>query len=137
MYSVSDSHSASHILIVDDDEINRWIAKCLVERLGHQVTTVINGAEALAATMSTSFDLVLMDIEMPVMNGLEATRALRKRERGGAHMPVVALTALGPGSLRRILDAGLDGYLAKPASLEELRKMLESLLPRKERASCG
>jgi two-component system sensor histidine kinase/response regulator len=92
-----------------------------------------NGREALEALEKESFDLVLMDVQMPVMDGFEATAAIRKKEGGsGVHLPVVALTAHAmKGDREKCLAGGMDGYLTKPIRPQELDELLESYLARR------
>jgi CheY-like chemotaxis protein/HPt (histidine-containing phosphotransfer) domain-containing protein len=100
--------------------------------MGHSVTLVGNGKEALSALEAGSFDLVLMDVQMPEMDGLEATLALRRREEGTGHRtPVLALTAYAmKGDRDRCLAAGMDGYLSKPIQEKELADALRMLAPK-------
>jgi signal transduction histidine kinase/ActR/RegA family two-component response regulator len=114
------------ILVAEDNEVNRVLIERVLERSGHRVMTVTNGLAALAALEDRSFDAVLMDVHMPDMDGLEATRELRKREsKRGGHMPVIALTALAiKGDAERCLDAGMDAYLSKPLKKEDLFALL-------------
>ncbi len=114
------------ILVAEDNEVNRVLIERVLERSGHRVMTVTNGLAALAALEDRSFDAVLMDVHMPDMDGLEATRELRKRESNrGGHMPVIALTALAiKGDAERCLDAGMDAYLSKPLKKEDLFALL-------------
>jgi len=111
--------------------VNQLFACRLLKKLGHEVTVADNGGEALAAFEHSSFDLVLMDMQMPVMDGIEATQAIRAREADSQqHLPIVALTANAVASDReRCLAAGMDDYLAKPFSLPQLMEVLERWLP--------
>ena len=104
------------ILLVEDNVVNQQVASSLLTRRGHHVTVVENGREALARLDQETFDLVLMDLQMPVMGGLDATVAIRFRERvTGQHVRIVAMTAHAMNSDReRCLSAGMDGYLSKP-----------------------
>ncbi len=106
----------AHVLLVEDNVVNQQVASGLLTRRGHQVTVVQNGQEALERLDKDTFDLVLMDLQMPVMGGIEATVAIRLRERGtGRHLRIVAMTAHAMSSDReRCLAAGMDGYLSKP-----------------------
>jgi CheY-like chemotaxis protein len=113
------------ILIVDDNEINRFVALRQVERLGYEGVTACNGEEAVQAVAGGDFAAVLMDCQMPVMDGYEATREIRRREAGQRHMPILALTAHALAKERdKCLRAGMDGYLTKPARLDVLRSVL-------------
>jgi two-component system, sensor histidine kinase and response regulator len=122
------------VLLAEDNTINQRLATRLLEKRGHRVTVANNGQEAIAQLQGSSFDLVLMDIQMPVIDGLEATRMIREREtETGTHQPIVALTAHAvKGDQERCEAAGMDGYLAKPIRPEELDAVLQkymSILP--------
>ena len=115
------------VLLAEDNSINRLAIKGILQSEGHQVTAVGNGAEALAALEKESFDLVLMDVEMPVMNGIEAVRRIRS-DRTGKYDPditVVAITAHDMQEDRDMtIEAGMDGHITKPVDLSELRIVL-------------
>jgi two-component system sensor histidine kinase/response regulator len=115
------------ILLAEDNPVNQKLAIRLLEKRGHEVTLAENGREALTALDKQSFDLVLMDVQMPEMDGLEATRLLRTQEQAtGKRQAVVAMTALAmKGDRERCLGAGMDGYLTKPIRPQELDEMLE------------
>ena len=117
------------ILLAEDNPVNQKLAVRLLEKRGHQVALACNGREALACLDNGRFDLVLMDVQMPEMDGLEATRTIRRNEDGtGAHLPIVAMTAYAmQGDQERCLAAGMDGYVSKPVSPKELFAVLESL----------
>jgi PAS domain S-box-containing protein len=118
------------VLLADDDEVTRFSASRLVEIAGHKVRAVENGELALQALRDDHYDLVLMDIQMPVMDGVEATRAIRQGMGGNnsTTIPIVAMTAYAMlGDRERFLDAGMDDYIAKPVEVEELNKVLERL----------
>jgi two-component system sensor histidine kinase/response regulator len=104
------------ILLVEDNPINQKVAARLLEKAGHAVTVAENGRVALDIVTARQFDLVLMDVSMPEMDGLEATAAIRQREAGtDRHLPIVALTAHAMvGDRERCLGAGMDGYVTKP-----------------------
>jgi CheY-like chemotaxis protein len=104
------------ILLVEDNLVNQRLATRVLEKAGHAVTVAGNGVEALVQHASRPFDLVLMDVSMPQMDGLQATAAIRKREEGTQrHTPIVALTAHAlVGDRERCLEAGMDGYVSKP-----------------------
>jgi two-component system sensor histidine kinase/response regulator len=115
------------ILVVEDIEVNQKLAKKLLEKMGHEVKLVANGAEACEAIQEQAFDLALMDLQMPVMGGLEATQKIRESERGtGRHIPIVAMTAhAAPQDQRRCQEAGMNGYVSKPIRPEALRTEIE------------
>jgi two-component system sensor histidine kinase/response regulator len=115
-----------HVLLAEDNRINQKIATRLLEKRGHHVALAENGDEALAALAQRSFDLVLMDVHMPGIDGIEATKAIREQEKStGLHQPVIAMTALAmTGDRERCLAAGMDGYLSKPIDLQKLDEVL-------------
>ncbi|MEM7416444.1 MAG: ATP-binding protein [Gemmatimonadota bacterium] len=115
--------AAGHVLLVEDNAVNRAIATKLLEKLGVEVTVAVDGSQAVAACERSEFSLVLMDCQMPVMDGYDATIAIREREKTvGGHVPIVALTASAQESdKRRCLAAGMDAFLSKPLSVGELR----------------
>jgi two-component system sensor histidine kinase/response regulator len=102
--------------------VNRFLAVRLLEKEGHYVHPAVNGAAAIAALEREAFDLAVMDLQMPDMDGFEATAAIRARERAsGAHLPIIALTANAMvGDRERCLRAGMDGYLSKPIDIQRL-----------------
>src|SRR5665213_2311814 len=117
-----------NILVAEDNVVNQKLARRLLEKRGHKVMLAGNGRAALKALEAASFDLVLMDVQMPDIDGLQATEELRRREQlTGAHCPVVAMTALAmKGDKERCLAAGMDGYLSKPIRSQELDAVLDS-----------
>lgn len=114
------------ILLVEDGIANQKLALGLLERWGHTVTVANDGREALQSVESGTFDVILMDLQMPGMDGLEATVAIREREREtGAHIPIIAMTAHAlKGDRERCLSSGMDGYLSKPVRKQELYEAL-------------
>ena len=121
------------LLVADDNEVNRLVASATLERLGAQVELVCDGREVLAALDGSRFDAVLMDLDMPHIDGFEATRRLRERERarGAARLPVIAMTAIGPGEeTARMQAAGIDGYAGKPIQTALLVRELRSVMAR-------
>jgi CheY-like chemotaxis protein len=104
------------ILLVEDNPINQKVGQRLLEKAGHTVVLAANGREALDRVFAHAFDLVLMDVQMPEMDGLEATLAIRHSERdSGRRLPIVAVTAHAmKGDRERCLEAGMDGYVTKP-----------------------
>jgi signal transduction histidine kinase/CheY-like chemotaxis protein len=121
------SERPARVLVVEDNVVNQRVAVGLLTRRGHQVTVTSNGREALAALESEHFDLVLMDVQMPVMDGLEATIAIREGERvTGQHVRIVAMTAHAMNRDReRCLAAGMDGFLSKPIDPRMLFAVIE------------
>ena len=117
------------ILLAEDSLVNQKLALGLLEKRGHAVTVANNGREAIAKTESQTFDLALMDVQMPEMDGLEATAAIRARERRhGGHLPIIAMTAHAmKGDRERCLEAGMDGYVTKPIRTRALFDAIESL----------
>jgi signal transduction histidine kinase/DNA-binding response OmpR family regulator/HPt (histidine-containing phosphotransfer) domain-containing protein len=118
------------VLVAEDNEVNRRLATRLFERRGHEVVTVENGDLAVKATAASRYDLVLMDVQMPVMSGLEATVAIRQRElETGGRVPIVALTARAlKGDAELCLAAGMDAYITKPLKAAELMSAAERLV---------
>jgi CheY-like chemotaxis protein len=119
------------ILVADDVVVNQKILQRMLEKLGHVATSVANGQEAADIVSTQTFDLVFMDVQMPVMDGLEATVAIRQRERlSGAHLPIVAVTAHAmQGDKERFLEAGMDGYVSKPLGQAEVLAAIAAALP--------
>jgi CheY-like chemotaxis protein len=115
------------VLLVEDNVVNQRVAAGLLTRRGHDVTIAQHGEEALALLATDRFDVVLMDLQMPVMSGIEATRAIRARESGsGEHIRIVAMTAHAmDGDRQRCLEAGMDGYLSKPINPPRLFTAVE------------
>ena len=118
------------ILVAEDNVINQKLATRLLEKWGHNVTLVTNGAEALDAVGNLNFDLVLMDIQMPVMDGMEAVTRIREHERGSnRHLPVIALTAHAMKEDEEMcIAAGMDGYVTKPIDAEVLQAAIRRVL---------
>jgi two-component system sensor histidine kinase/response regulator len=123
-----DPHQRLDILLAEDNIVNQKLAMRLLEKRGHKVMVVGNGREALAALAYRPYDLVLMDVQMPELGGIEATIMLREKEKlTGAHQHIVAMTALVMKNDReRCLEAGMDGYLAKPIRPQELDEVLDA-----------
>jgi CheY-like chemotaxis protein len=117
------------ILLAEDNPVNQVVAVRLLERRGHRVTVVPNGREAVTAVARESFDLVLMDVQMPEMDGLEATAAIRRAEAAtGAHVPIIAMTAHAmKGDAERCHAAGMDGYIPKPIRPPDLYAVVDDI----------
>jgi PAS domain S-box-containing protein len=114
------------VLLAEDNPVNQRLAMRLLEKLGHQVTLVDNGLAVLERAGRGGFDLILMDVQMPGLDGLAATRQIRMREQGqGGHVPIIAMTARAmAGDRERCIEAGMDDYLSKPVDSAQLRDML-------------
>jgi CheY-like chemotaxis protein len=128
----SESGEARHILLVEDNPVNALVAQTMLEHFGFSVTSVDNGADALDCLERHNVDLVLMDCEMPVMDGIETTRRIRERERlsGRPQVSIVALTANGfDVFVERCAPAGMNGHLIKPFRPQELAQVLTQHLP--------
>ncbi len=124
------ARSPLRILLAEDNPVNQKVAVRLLEKVGHTVTVAGNGREALTALQRESYDLVLMDVQMPEMDGLEATSAIRQTEAStGVHLPILAMTAHSMrGDRERCLGAGMDGYISKPICLAEMMQAIDGLL---------
>lgn len=125
------------ILLVEDNPVNETLTINLLNKQGHHCTAAHNGQEALDAYAKQPFDLILMDVQMPIKDGLETTREIRAIEkRTGQHMPIVALTAHAMiGDKERCLQAGMDAYISKPIQSYQLFQTIQSVLPNSESAS--
>jgi signal transduction histidine kinase/DNA-binding response OmpR family regulator len=130
-HSVRESQRPMRILLAEDNAVNQLVALRILEKRGHTVVVALNGREAVAAVEREPFDVILMDVQMPELDGLEATAFIRKAEAGtGRHVPIVALTAHAMREDReRCLNAGMDQYLAKPFKAGDLIDTIEQLLP--------
>ncbi|HXL20968.1 MAG TPA: two-component regulator propeller domain-containing protein [Candidatus Dormibacteraeota bacterium] len=124
----------ARILLAEDNSVNQTLALRLLEKRGYSVTIAGDGRAALAALERASFDLVLMDVQMPEMNGLDATAAIRAKEAStGEHIPIIAMTAHAlKGDEDRCLAAGMDAYISKPIRTSELFAVIESTLARRK-----
>ena len=123
-----------NLLLVEDNIVNQKVASKLLTRLGHQVTLAVNGREAVEAVQETTFDCILMDVQMPEMDGLEATRVIREQEAeaGKNPVPIIAMTAHAlQGDKERCLDAGMNNYISKPVQTDRLRQTLEDCVEHK------
>jgi CheY-like chemotaxis protein len=135
-YSLRDSLEpplSLRVLLAEDNEVNQKLAQRLLEKRGHRVTVTNNGSQAVRTLEKQPFDLVLMDMQMPEMDGLEATAAIREKERfSGLHTPIIALIAHAmKGDKERCVAGGMDGYLAKPIRPQELDELLAKYTSRR------
>ena len=127
------------ILLAEDNPVNQLFARRLLEKNGHRVTLAMDGEAALRALGRDTFDIVLMDVQMPVMDGLEAARRVRERERGTeSHIPIIAMTAHAMAGDRDIcLKAGMDGYVSKPIDSRELLSAIAGATRTGDSSSAG
>lgn len=120
------SGMSGRVLVVEDNVINQRLAKRLIEKLGYQVDVAADGNEAVTALRGRSYDLILMDCQMPVMDGFEATRQIRRNAAVGSHIPIIAMTAKAmSGDREQCLTAGMDDYITKPVNFSELTSTIE------------
>jgi two-component system, sensor histidine kinase and response regulator len=128
-HSLRETRKRLRVLLAEDNPINREVAVRMLTKRGHTVIVAENGKEALAALEGQSFDMILMDIQMPEMDGFEATAEIRRREQSrGTHIPIIAMTAHAmKGDRERCLAAGMDDYISKPIAVDELIKVTEGL----------
>jgi CheY-like chemotaxis protein len=126
---LNESRRKLRVLLAEDNAINQKLAVNLLEKQGHSVTVANDGNEAVAAVEDGEFDVVLMDVQMPNMSGLEATAAIRALERGtGRHLPIVAMTAHAmKGDEERCLAAGMDGYISKPIQPDHMMDVIAQI----------
>jgi len=118
-----------HILLAEDNPINQKVVIRMLSRLGHNVEVVGNGQEAVNAVSNGAFDFVFMDMMMPVMDGITASKMIRAAENGGARIPIVALTAnVEPKDERNCIEAGMDGFISKPFTMDQVQACLERFL---------
>jgi CheY-like chemotaxis protein/HPt (histidine-containing phosphotransfer) domain-containing protein len=139
-HSLREAWGSLRVLIAEDNQVNQRLAVHLLERLGHKVEVAKSGLEAVTLFERSTFDLVLMDIQMPELDGEEATRRIREIEaaRGGGRIPIVAMTAHAmKGDRERFLEAGMDEYISKPISQERVREVIRTLASRASEAGPG
>lgn len=124
--SPSEGNPRLKILVVDDDLLNQRMMQILLKLDGYEVDLASNGLEALEAVKRQKYDIVFMDLQMPVMDGLEASRRIREWEKGDHHIFVVALTAgYFPEDGQMLFEAGMDNFVSKPFELQHVRKLLK------------
>ena len=123
---IQPSERSLRVLLAEDNPVNQTLATRILEKLGHKVHVANNGKEAFERAQAEDFDVIIMDVQMPEMDGLEATTAIRTAEATtGKHVPILAMTAHAmKGDRERCLSAGMDGYLSKPIQIEELQEAI-------------
>ncbi len=128
-HSLRESKRTLNLLVAEDNSVNQTLAIRLLGKLGHEVTLAMNGQEALTHWQAGKFDAILMDVDMPVMNGYEATQKIRMEEKArGGHIPIIAMTAHAMKGDREVcLSYGMDGYITKPIDTEELWHELDNV----------
>lgn len=129
-HTLREEKRSLRVLLAEDNSVNQLLAATLLRKRGHKVDVVGNGTEAITALAAQRFDLILMDVQMPEMDGFEATAAIRDHERGSSqHIPIIAMTAHAmKGDRQRCIDAGMDGYVAKPITAQELFQAIDELV---------
>jgi two-component system sensor histidine kinase/response regulator len=134
VHSIREARRRLKILVAEDNPVNQQLAVRILEKRGHSVVVVGNGRQAVDAVQRDEFNLVLMDIQMPELDGFEATAAIRAGERPlGSRIPIIALTAHAmSGDRERCLAAGMDGYLSKPLRAQELIETIEAIAPEQQ-----
>jgi len=118
------------LLLAEDNLVNQHVAMAVLRKLGLKADLAANGQEAVDALLGNSYDLVLMDCQMPEMDGFQATRKIRENEGEGRHVPILAMTANAmQGDRERCLESGMDDYLPKPVTIDNLKNALRRWLP--------
>jgi CheY-like chemotaxis protein len=117
-------------LLAEDHEVNQRLARRILEKSGHEVATAVTGSEAIAAWRAGEYDVILMDVQMPEMDGFEATMQIRAEEQSGAeHVHIIAMTAHAmTGDRERCLAAGMDAYIAKPIRAADLLELIRAAM---------
>ena len=124
----SGSSLSLRILLAEDNLVNQKVAMGMLGKMGHRITLATNGLEALEQWRQSDFDLILMDVQMPEMNGLQATTQIRQEEAMGTHVPIVAMTASAMSEERdRCLAAGMDDFISKPVSFKVIEQMIATI----------
>jgi two-component system sensor histidine kinase/response regulator len=122
---VSESSLSLNILLAEDNLVNQKVAMGMLGKMGHSITLASNGLEAVEQWRQGDFDLILMDVQMPEMNGLQAALQIRREEAIGVHVPIFAMTASAMGEDRdRCLAAGMDDFISKPVSYKVIEEMI-------------
>ncbi|MGP8283987.1 MAG: response regulator, partial [Desulfomonilaceae bacterium] len=127
------------VLLAEDNVINQKLAATILQKVGHLVTIAENGKEVLRKIETSHFDVILMDVQMPEMDGFQATRAIREKEKiTGGHTPIFAMTAHAmSGDREKCLAEGMDGYISKPINAQELLENIDRVVSQREAASEG
>ena len=133
-HSVREVKRFLQCVLAEDNAINQKLATRILQKMGHTVTIAENGKEALQILENGRFDIILMDVQMPEMDGFEATRSIREKERiTGGHTPIVAMTAHAmSGDREKCLAEGMDGYVSKPINPQELLENIDRLVSQRE-----
>ncbi|MEE9389996.1 MAG: response regulator, partial [Candidatus Aminicenantaceae bacterium] len=128
--TIRESRRSFRILLAEDNVINQKVAVHILERSGHKVSVANNGQEALRTLNKDRIDLILMDVQMPEMDGFETTVSIREKEKKtGFHIPIIAMTAHAmKGDRERCIEAGMDDYIAKPIKTEELTEKINHVM---------
>jgi signal transduction histidine kinase/DNA-binding response OmpR family regulator len=130
---ISGSSLSLRILLAEDNLVNQKVAMTMLGKMGHRITLATNGLEALRQWRQGGFDLILMDVQMPEMTGLQATLQIRREEAIGAHVPIVAMTASAMSEERdRCLAAGMDDFISKPVSYKVIEQMITAKFPHRK-----
>ena len=129
-HSIRESKKSLKILLAEDNPVNQKVAKKILEKMGHVVTIAGNGRKAVDTLAQENFDLILMDVSMPELTGIEATGIIRNQEKDtGDHIPIIAMTAHAiEGDREKCIEAGMDGYLSKPIKVDQLSQAIESMM---------
>jgi two-component system sensor histidine kinase/response regulator len=124
--SIKAKTMTTHILLAEDDKTNQMVEKIILEQLGYHVKIANDGQEVIEMTTNEHYDLVLMDIHMPVLDGCTATEQIRQREQNTTHLPIIAVTASATAEdMKECMDAGMDDFLAKPITRSSLAQILK------------
>lgn len=136
-HSVREARSRLNILLAEDNPVNQKLAVKILEKMGHTISVASNGIEVLDILENDHFQMILMDVQMPVMDGFEATKAIRDKEKlTGGHLPIVAMTAHAMiGDKEKCLAVGMDGYVSKPINPNELSSVIENVFKSTEEES--
>jgi two-component system sensor histidine kinase/response regulator len=138
-HTLREHRRSLHILVAEDSPVNLKLVVTMLEKRGHTVVSAVNGQEAVRALDKDGFDVVLMDVQMPEMDGFEATMAIRGKEKEtGAHVPIVAMTAHAmKGDRERCLEKGMDAYVSKPIKAQELFETIDKTVPGEPKPKVG